>query len=488
MRRRHTWLLLTVVAVALAVWRGYLVGLGPDPDSDAYGHHVIARKLLAHPGDHGVHWVWLPLFHWLQVPLVALGGTMQFVRYANVALWTAVPLVLAGYLMRRRAADPSVAALAGLFCLLCPIGMQMGTTGQPEPLFALLLVALAWSYDARRWNASALLLSAAVLTRYEAWAVLLAIGLHQGWRLARRKTLRDERDGTLGYASVVLVPGLVVLGWALMRWPDDGRLFGFVRDTRQFATEVHGRHSAFEEGLFLGLRDALYYAYDVARRVYGLTILLVPIGLSRTHRHHFGLTLVGGAALAFITATWLMRGTLGLDRHFVAVVPLYATAMAWGVVQLGRLARRAGRRVGVAVASLAAGASLISVGVGLVVWMGHWRAAIATGFRDRVAVAAYLRRLPPGAPIWCDEATVEVLSELDRTRFVRRPPARGRGLEELLAAARTQEVYVASWVAGLGPLRPHGTIVFRPDGATETTGLAVMVVPRRDEVRRAPTD
>lgn len=477
-QRKHTWLAVGLLSLVLAVWRAHLVGLGPDPDSDAYGHYVIARKVLASPGAHGVHWVWLPLFHWLQVPLVALGGSMNVVRYLNVALWAAVPLVLVGYLLKREI-HPAVVAVAGFFCALCPIGMQMGTTAQPEPLFGLLLLVFAWAYDQRRFGWAALVLSTAVLLRYEAWAVLLGVGIHQAVRLLGRRKLRDD-DGW-GYLVPVIAPGLAVLAWALVRWPVDGRFLGFVLDTRRFATEVHASESAFEGGFVTGLRDCLYYVYDVAFRVYGWPILLFPLGLWTTIRRYPGLALTGVGALGFVTLTWVMRGTLGLDRHFVAVIPFYATAMALGVESLVRLIqqRTHKRWTGPAVGAPAALASLALITWGMVIWMGHWRGSIAGGYRDRLAVADYLRQVPEDATIVCDEATVEVLSELDRTRFDRRSPGGEAGAKRVLQQASEHEVYVATWLGNLKALESHGTIVFRPEGAPEDGGLAVMVVPAR---------
>ena len=81
---------LAIALVALGAWRAACVLAGPDVDTDAYAHHMIARAILADPHDLAVHWVWLPLFHYLQVPLVALGGTMTDVRWVNVILAAAV--------------------------------------------------------------------------------------------------------------------------------------------------------------------------------------------------------------------------------------------------------------------------------------------------------------------------------------------------------------------------------------------------------------
>src|SRR5580693_7470007 len=96
---------LALVLVALVFWRGACVLAGPDIDTDAYAHHMIARAILADPGDLGVHWVWLPLFHYLQVPLVALGVTMQGIRWVNIALAAALPCVLFVYVRRTARAE-----------------------------------------------------------------------------------------------------------------------------------------------------------------------------------------------------------------------------------------------------------------------------------------------------------------------------------------------------------------------------------------------
>src|SRR5580693_10573542 len=97
MRARTPTLALAIALLVLAAWRGACVLAGPDVDTDAYAHHMIARAILADPRDLAVHWVWLPLFHYLQVPLVALGGTMDTVRWANVALTALLPVALFGY-------------------------------------------------------------------------------------------------------------------------------------------------------------------------------------------------------------------------------------------------------------------------------------------------------------------------------------------------------------------------------------------------------
>ncbi|MGH7438524.1 MAG: hypothetical protein ACRENE_22790, partial [Polyangiaceae bacterium] len=77
---RGAQVVLAIALAALAAWRIRCVFAGPEVDTDAYAHHIIARAILADPRDLAVHWVWLPVFHYLQVPLVALGGRLRDVR------------------------------------------------------------------------------------------------------------------------------------------------------------------------------------------------------------------------------------------------------------------------------------------------------------------------------------------------------------------------------------------------------------------------
>ena len=71
----------------------------------------------------------------------------------------------------------ATALVAALLCAACPIAMQMGTTAQSEPLFALLVLGIAIAFERRRYGATAAMLGAAVLLRYEAWAIFATVAL-----------------------------------------------------------------------------------------------------------------------------------------------------------------------------------------------------------------------------------------------------------------------------------------------------------------------
>ena len=141
--QRLTIVLIAVLALGLSAFRWHLVGQGPDPDTDAYAHHAIARQLILTPTNVSVHWVWLPLFHYLQTVIVLAHGSLQTMRYTNVVITALSLLLMHLWLLHRLQGHRQVllvATLASIVYALSPIAMQMGSTGQPEPLFALVVL------------------------------------------------------------------------------------------------------------------------------------------------------------------------------------------------------------------------------------------------------------------------------------------------------------------------------------------------------------
>ena len=510
MRVRSPWTItLAIVTAALAAWRVSCVLAGPDIDTDAYAHHMIARAILDDPRDLAVHWVWLPLFHYAQVPLVAAGGTLEDVRWINVGLSAATPWVLYGYVRETARARESklppeaTAFLAAVFAAACPIAMQMGTTGQPEPLFELVVLGLAVALERRRDVLASGLLAAAVMLRYEAWGVLIAVGASFAGVAAWRRWAPRHAGGDLEAShrfAVVAAPLLLIAAWAALRRPVDGRWFGFLRQTQEFATDAlggGGPRTPLASALSF-LRDLLYYPVVVPFRVLGPVLPIAPLGVWRTVRQQ-GRTfvLVFAACLGFVSLSWAKHGSLGLDRHFVAVVPLYATFAAQGVaVVADGVARLAERRASDAsavraarsVAALLAALSIAGLAVELDVWRGFWRASIARGWPDRAALGAYLRSLPDTSTIFCDDATLEMSSRLDRRRFDRHWIDDDATWDRIRDVARAEhDAYVATWRRKLRGHEKEGQIVFVA-GAEPTdpggTGVAVM----RVEADGAPTE
>jgi hypothetical protein len=472
--RAPTALALAIALGALAAWRASCVLAGADIDTDAYAHHMIARAILSDPHDLAVHWVWLPLFHYVQVPLVALGGTMEAVRWTNVALAAALPVILFLYVRRTARSGPSrmqsdaTAVVAAVLAAVCPIAMQMGTTAQPEPLFALVMFGVAIAFQEQRAGWTAALLAVAVMLRYEAWASLAVVAAWAAMKRGRRNTW-----------VTVAAPVAAILTWAALRRPVDGSWFAFLRQTKEFANDA--THARFGVA-----RDAAYYPVFVAWRVMGSALPLVPFGIVRTWRQQGArFVLVLAACLGMVSLSWITRSSLGLDRHFVCIVPLYATFAAQGVATVADAIAGWTRRPGAArhVATVIAVASLCGMCIQLDIWMGFWRASIASGWPDREATAAYVRSLPGEPVVFCDEATLEIPTGLSWRRFDRHWVDDPHTWELIDAAARRSgPVYVATWRRKLAGHEGDGREIVFAAGvdpqSPATSGFAVMRVER----------
>lgn len=466
---RWTLVALALSLATLAVWRASCVLAGTDIDTDAYAHHMIARAILADPRDLAVHWVWLPLFHYAQVPIVALGGSLESIRWINVALTAATPVLLFTYVRRTatsgasRIAPEAIALVAALVTAACPIVMQMGTTGQPEPLFGLLILGVAVAFEREKVAWTAGLLAAAVMLRYEAWAALVVV---TGFVVLRRGR---------GWPAVA-APVACILAWAALRRPVDGSWFAFLHQTKQFANDALQQKGGV-------LTDLLYYPVHTAWRVTGSTLPLAVFGIVRTWRQQGArFVLVLAACLGFVSITWVTRSSLGLDRHFECVVPLYAVFTAQGAVVIADALARWSKHptVGRAVAALLVVGSLAGLLVQLDVWMGFWRASVQRGWPERRAIAAYLDALPTDRTIFCDDATLELLTHVDRHRFDRHwtdDPDTWRLVRE--AAGRGRPVYVATWRRKLVGHEGDGDLTF-VSGADpahpDDSGVAVLRV------------
>jgi hypothetical protein len=229
----------------------------------------------------------------------------------------------------------------------------------------------------------------------------------------------------------------------------------------------------------------------------GPALSLVPFGVVKTIRDQGGrFVAVLAACLGFVSLTWVMRSSLGLDRHFVVVVPLYATFAAQGAAVLAtggaRLAKRWTPRwrpvvVGRSVAALLSLAAALGLCVVLEIWMGFWMGSIERGWPQREEFGAYLRTLPSAPTIFCDEATVEILSGLDRRRFDRHWTDDGHTWDLVADAARARGVaYVATWADKMRGHEHAGDVIFRlrDREADPSSELAVMRVTP-DEGRAA---
>jgi hypothetical protein len=188
---------------------------------DAVAHLHIARRIFdSHrPGITQLGSVWLPLPHLLLVPFVAIyswwaNGIAGMIPSALAYLASCVGV----YRLARQWLRPPAAAIALAFFAANPNLLYLQTTAMTEPLFlceliwaVALLVEWRAAIDAHTQRATHLLwlvavvLIAAVFTRYDGWILALLAWTGMGLVLLRRGQLRS-RAFWLASALVVAAP------------------------------------------------------------------------------------------------------------------------------------------------------------------------------------------------------------------------------------------------------------------------------------------
>jgi hypothetical protein len=407
------------IAAATALRLAVLLA-GPDLDTDAYGHAMVGRFFLDTPADLRIHWVWLPLWHVVHAAIAAAGGALDHARWLNVALGVLSPLLLAR-LLRRSSGDEALAAAGGALLALWPLGVGLGQSGQPEPLFQVLLLAALVAWEEERPASAGALLALAALCRYEAWVlppVFLALAL---------------RRGGVRRALAWVVPGLGIAAWCLVHGWMTGEFLWFLRANREFAREA-SRALGFPWGPEPRF-GVMALWYPVIRPSADLLVFapLPFLGLFEARRRGglpASLLASGLALLLFLSYGWVQRLNLGLHRHFYALVPLYAALSALGLLAL--LRRFAPQRRERWLLPGALLAFLLTRTAPVARWnIDQHRAA----FPSARAAAAALRgaALTGRDRIICDLSSTEQIGNLPRGLLVRRPAASLRPQDAALA-------------------------------------------------------
>lgn len=190
-------LILGFVALLVSVSRGYLLLYG-----DAVAHLAIARRIVdsRNPGLVQLGGVWLPLQHLLMVPFVQ---KMEWWQNGLAGAWPSlicyILSVVGIYRLSRRVMMQRWALVATAFYALNPNLLYLSTTAMTEPLFLAVLIWLTLltmecvaairgarhALVARRLILIALLIVAAVFTRYDGWILGAAVWCVLTWELSR---------------------------------------------------------------------------------------------------------------------------------------------------------------------------------------------------------------------------------------------------------------------------------------------------------------
>lgn len=223
LRRRELYaVLVSCTALSLAAnawsWQHHaLLNYG-----DAIAHLHIARRVFdsRFPGLTELGSVWLPLPHILMLPFVqvyALWATGLAGTIPSALAWIAACIGI--YRLGRHFMPVSAAALTLAFFALNPNLLYLQTTAMTEPLFVCEMIwmvvgLLEWQsaldHEDRlkvRWTQSwiAVVLLAAIYTRYDGWILALLAWSGMGIVLLRHKQLRS-RSFWIGSALLIAAP------------------------------------------------------------------------------------------------------------------------------------------------------------------------------------------------------------------------------------------------------------------------------------------
>lgn len=187
------------------------------------------------------------------------------------------------------------------------------------------------------------------------------------------------------------------------------------------------------------------------------------------------LALVGAALLAFVTLVWVARTNLGLMRHFVVLVPVYAALIASGVIAVAELTARALGRPQLARA-LALGLCLAvvqHVARGPLEKQVRWatRDSRRLYVQERAVAAAVRANLGERTRVFCDVRSLEVFAQLPPWRFIRWRVSDVSDFTLLVEASQRGRVLVVTEASRAAQFHADVRVLYRD---------ATLVVLRRD--------
>ena len=412
-QNKSIYILIAAVAI-VSLYQLIFILLLHDGDTDAYAHFIISRDIVRNPYNLSLHWVWLPLFHYIGAVFVIIGSGLEPLRFMNLIIWNLIPFTFYYYL-NKKYSDSSIPLIASLLTALFPVGILMGTTAQPEPLFTLLLLLFVISYDSEKYLSSGLILSAACLLRYEAWAVLLGISVMFLLIIIRQKSLKIN-NSYLIYLNVIL-PAFFILAWSLLRYLNEGQWFAFLQGTQKFANDALGESHSLQGGILKFFNDLFFYPIWVPVLFTGAAALFIPFGIKKLYSENKIIFTVSVSILVFISLSWILKANLGLNRHFTSLIPYYALLVACGYSSASDyLSRYKIFSSGKVLAALFSAVIIFYTSM----WSYIWWNTNSNNFVEKQTVIDYLKNIHsrnPESVIITNDPMVEILSKISYKSF-----------------------------------------------------------------------
>lgn len=409
-------ILLSVISFVI-IWQFLFIVQLPDGDTDAYAHFIISRDLIRNPYNLSAHWVWLPLFHYIGAFFVFIGTDLEPIRFVNLILWNATPIILFLYL-KKKLSDSLIPVIASLLTALSPIGILMGTTAQPEPLFTLMILLFIIAFDNKKYLLSSVLLGFSCMLRYEAWALLAGLCIYYTIQIVRNKSFHIPANGKIfSYYSNVFFPIFLIFIWTLLRFLTEGGWFSFLHGTHEFANDALGEVNSMQGGFWKFINDLFFYPIWIPFIFTGVAVILVPFGFKKFFAENKISFIASLSILIFISISWVMKANLGLNRHFTSLVPFYSLLLAYGFVTVSEYLKKY---------KLFSSGKLLLFVFALIIlfytsmWLYIWRDINSNNFSEKRDTIEFLKQLnssTPEAVILCNDPMIEVLSGINYRVF-----------------------------------------------------------------------
>ena len=386
-----------------------------DFDTDAYAHYIIARELIINPFNFGINWVWLPLYHYLLTFAIKLNLSFENVRMFNLIIWVVLNFVLFFYLRSQSQKNSSYVPLVSfIFSVTFPIGMVYATSAQYETFFVLLLLLFVIFAERKKYFVSSIFLCMAVLTRYEAWFVLVISAVYILYKYIRYRKLTY-----LKYLfQLIFLPSAAILIWAILRLPYDGKFFGFLFETKEFVSGALGK---LQPSVSDSIRwyDFFYYILYVPFLMMTVNLVFVFLGIKRVWMEYRFLFLTGMAVVIFISISYVLKTNLGLFRHFIPALTIYSVLCAAGIEEVSLyLKRKFSQSRFILVFTNYLVVIFVVIQLSVVLYWGYiWTRTYEKGFPDKQEIAEFLVTLPVNSKILTNDAVIKVLSGLPYERF-----------------------------------------------------------------------
>ncbi|MBI5403671.1 MAG: hypothetical protein HY959_09730 [Ignavibacteriae bacterium] len=417
--------------------------------------------------------MWLPFFHYISAGAILIGAGMQAIRFANIIIWFLTPVLLFRFLYNYVQNDRIfISFLSAILCALFPIGILMGTTAQPEPIFSILILLFIITSSKEKYLISSFILSAACLMRYEAWAVLAVVFI-----LYLSESIKRKRIISGGRILNIILPALFITAWALLRLPFDGMPFGFLFQTQQFASDALKESNSFQGGFFKIIKDLFHYPVIIPALFTGLNIIFIPFGIKNLYRNNKLFLFSGAGILAFITFSWMMKSNLGLNRHFVSLIPVYSVLAAYGILNVIKYFEERNILSNLNIRkSLPAVILLLCAGY-LVMWLYIWQTDNKDGYPERKSAIEFFKTIEDGKTIFCNDAVFEILSGLEMERFnhvwMENNPAAYTTIKR--AADKEGFIYIITSEDKIHNVKSLGKIIYTSP-INNKTGMTVLIM------------